>query len=91
MEKIIEFIKRRFPTDNNWCNGNCYFFALILSETFHGDIFYDPIIGHFVAKIDGVYYDWNGVYETDEELINWKTLKEIDPIWARRLERDCVR
>ena len=34
MDEVIEFIKRRFPTDSNWLSGNCYYFAKILQERF---------------------------------------------------------
>ena len=38
MQEVMEFIQRRFPKDSNWTNGNCYYFALILSDRFNGTI-----------------------------------------------------
>ena len=34
MKEIKDFIKRRFPYDNMWMNGNCYWFARILADRF---------------------------------------------------------
>lgn len=34
MNKIEEFINRRFPNDCNWLSGNCYYFAIILKDRF---------------------------------------------------------
>lgn len=60
-EKILEFIKRRFPVDQGWTTRNCYFFALILKSVFFGEIVYDVIAGHFLfLGADGNLYDWNG-------------------------------
>ncbi len=49
INNIIKFIKRRFPNDSNWLNGNCFYFAVILKNRFpKGVIFYDVVIDHFV-------------------------------------------
>lgn len=62
MDPVKEFIDRRFKADCNWLNGNCYYFALILSDRFPGGtIYYDVIYGHFIYLYEGKYYDWSGV------------------------------
>ena len=98
-EELLEFIKRRFPLDNDWCNGNCYWFAAILQARasickYKLDIVYDPIIGHFYAydAKENVYYDWQGAHRIvqDSEFIALDKLIKEDPLWAKRLIHDCL-
>lgn len=91
--EILEFIQRRFKKDSDWLNGNCYWFAKILSirfEHLNGEIFYDPVMGHFVYGVDGVFYDWNGV-SSKATFLSLKEIKEKDSLWYERLIRDCVK
>ena len=81
-DQILEFIKRRFPVDCNWCNGNCYWFAVILTKRFpYLSIYYEPILGHFVAGANNKYYDCTGECKFENEPILFSTLKDSDPIW----------
>ena len=90
-EKIKEFIGRRFPIDCDWTTGNCYWFALILSEQFGLDIYYLPIPGHFVAGNGSEFFDYHGKYEIgDEPIILLGELKRLDPLQAKRLEDNCM-
>ena len=89
-DKVLEFIERRFPVDCNWTTGNCYYFALILSKRFNGDIYYDGINSHFVSLIDDTFYDYNGAYEYNESLIYSEELLQKDPAHYIRLIRDCM-
>ena len=91
--KILDFIYRRFPIDNNWLNGNCFFFASILKSRFkEGIIFYDVIDGHFVTQIDGVKYDWSGIVNEkgNHIYIEWDKFNEYDSLQKKRIERDCI-
>lgn len=92
--EILDFIDRRFSqTDANWMNGNCYWFAKILTERFPGQllIYYIPDVGHFVAgNTRGIYYDWHGMFISDEKYPSIDDIKENDPLWYERLMRDCV-
>lgn len=99
MKKVLDFIHRRFRDyDCNWTNGNCYYFAVILAERFKDEgaiIYYDTVDGHFVCKIDGVFYDWNGVLAFEDEHIEkyvkkWSDLCSEDPIWSNRIVRDVI-
>ena len=90
-DEILEFINRRFPANNgNWLNGNCFWFAKILSIRFpNGEIWYEPIIGHFLYKYENLFYDWNGIYSGN--LTNaFKFDKEYDELVYNRLIRDCI-
>ena len=95
MNQVEEFIQRRFPVDCNWINGNCYYFAVILNTRFqYGRIYYDPIDGHFLFRYCDNYYDWTGKKEyTQREadrFYEWEKLQKIDPLYAKRLVRDCI-
>lgn len=60
-EEINDFIDRRFPIDCHWLDGNCYWFALILSKRFNYlNIYYEPIDGHFLAGNGETFFDWLG-------------------------------
>ena len=91
MQKVMEFIHRRFPKDSNWTNGNCYYFALILSDRFHGTMYYDVIDGHFVTKIQNNYYDYCGLVNLDKRvLIEWNKFEEYDKHQYRRIIEDVL-
>lgn len=92
-DKVLEFIQRRFSTDCNWTDGNCYFLALILADVFGGDIWYECIAGHFVCMIGGMFYDWGGVHDrqADEFYVRWNEFKQYDGLRYERIIRDCCR
>ena len=90
-QEILDFIKRRFPVDCNWCSGNCYWFAVILTKRFpYLSIYYEPILGHFVAGANNKYYDCTGECRFEDEPILFSTLKDSDPLWYERLVKDCI-
>lgn len=91
MDEILDFIKRRFPNDCNWLNGNCYYFAQVLKTRFpQGVIFYDVINGHFIFQHHSKYYDWSGEIQSNEFLIEWDKFDEYDSLQKQRVIRDCV-
>ena len=90
-DEVLEFITRRWECcDANWMNGNCYWFAFILCERFkYLKLYYEYVIGHFLAGANGCYYDWNGKYVEIDHIIPFDELKEKDPIWANRILKNC--
>ena len=38
MEEILEFIKRRFPTDCHWVDGNCFYLKGENTRHFSGEM-----------------------------------------------------
>ena len=94
MDRIEEFIHRRFPVDCDWMTENCYFFAMIIKSVFSGWIVYDPIDGHFLCRTDGGYYDWTGRREYDAEytrnFVDWKTYMWQEPEHASKIMRDYM-
>ena len=96
MDRVEEFIRRRFEEDYNWTTGRCYFFAIILKDIFPGGkIFYDPVAGHFIYRLSGKFYDWTGCREYTkkeiEHFYDWETLANWDILLYKRIERDCIK
>ena len=94
IEVVVEFIKRRFPEDSHWTDGNCYYFALILKDRFEdGIILYDVIEGHFVFQRHGVKFDWRGVVDESGEhnYVEWDKFNEYDHEQYCRVANDCRR
>ena len=89
MNEVEDFIRRRFPIDCHWLDGNCYFFAIILMTRFpQAMLWYNQIEGHFLVSIEGTFYDWTGAVEP-----NWNEITAWDWVDERRKERivrDCI-
>lgn len=98
MDKIEEFINRRFQSDCDWLEGNCYYFARILKMRFKGEIWYDLVEGHFLFRSFDKFYDWGGWREeydfskpeTVENLVKWADYKRVDPVHYERIVRDVI-
>ena len=88
---VEDFIKRRFPIDCHWLDGNCYYFAVILKARFpEGTICYDLIDGHFIFEYKGALYDWTG--KIDRRIcVDWEEYQKIDPEHSARIIRDVVK
>ena len=89
MMNEIEQFNKRFK-DNNWLDGNCYYYALILKDRFGGRIIYDPVVGHFLVKIENKCYDYLGCHKLPETYYDWEELKNIDESYYNRIKRDCI-
>ena len=92
ISEVLDFIDRRFKnTDANWNNGNCYWFAKILTERFKElKIYYIPSEGHFVAGDGKYYFDYNGLITNIYKFVSLDSILQTDPLWYERLMRDCV-
>lgn len=90
---VIEFINRRWSHSNQdykWTDGNCYWFALILVTRFpYLQIYYDTVVGHFVAGDGIAFYDINGRYDS-ANLKAFNEIKSEDESHYKRLIRDCI-
>lgn len=90
--KFIKDLKKVAPREIEelFSLGYCYWFAVILSQRFSGEICYLPIENHFITRIDGRYYDIKGIYNPKEEVYSWKEWQEIEPSNSRIVIRDCI-
>ena len=92
-ENILQFIKKFSDFGNQvvecFTKGNCFWFATVLAIEFAGEIYYDPIVGHFATMIGGVMYDIAGVVKNTRDFISIEEIYEDELLWARLL-RDCV-
>ena len=92
-ENILRFIKKFSDFGNQvvecFTKGNCFWFAIILAMEFSGEIYYDPIVGHFATMIDGVMYDITGAVENTSDFVSLEEIRKDELLWAR-LQRDCV-
>ena len=92
-KNILRFIKKFSDFGNQviecFTEGNCFWFAMVLALEFSGEIYYDPIVGHFATMINGVMYDITGVVENISDFISLEEIRKDELLWAR-LQRDCV-
>ena len=101
---VENFIKKRWQIDSHFLDGNCLWFAIILTIRFPElEIYYlpiqghfivgkdniSPIQGHFIVGKDNTYYDWTGKLKLEEKPILLDKLKKDDPLWYSHLMRDC--
>ena len=91
-DEVLNFIHRRFPSDDNWLSGNCYYFTIILKSRFpYGEIWYDLVEGHFLYEYRGKFYDWSGVVKPNKNhLVNWFTYALDDPLHYERIVKDVI-
>ena len=93
-DQVLEFIKRRFPIDCNWCNGNCYWFAAMLHMRFPNlKIWLFPIENHFMVGDREKFYDWNGIRflsDCEEVPIEWDKVEQFDSLYFQHIVRDCI-
>ena len=92
-KNILRFIKKFSDFGNQvvecFTKGNCFWFAMVLAMEFAGEIYYDPIVGHFATMIDGAMYDITGVVENTSNFVSLEEIRKDELLWAR-LRRDCV-
>lgn len=90
--KYLEFIKGFSQVQDFFLYGYCYWFANILVQRFPElQIYYLPIVNHFVAGTNNHYFDVSGEIIPNEEIYLWEDYKLTDPIHAKRIEKYCIR
>lgn len=79
--------------ESKYMNGDCYPFAKALVKKFQGTLYYLPIDNHFVAYIDGHFFDIRGLLTEDQVSPNftWSEYQLIEPLDAERTEYYCIR
>jgi len=94
----IEFFIERFKEGFNkeeviklFTQGNCYHFAVILSNLYDGEIYHDNIVNHFIFKHKNKFYDITGEVDVKNKDISKLIDIEInDPSHFIILLRDCI-
>lgn len=94
IEEFIENFKRGHDTNaliETFTNGNCYHFATILHTIYpEGRIVYEPVRGHFMLELWGMYYDITGEVLLEHTPPHYMDEKCNDGLLYERLLRDCV-
>ena len=86
--EVVEFIQGFSDAKELFLCGYCYWFAVILANRFHGEIWYMPIENHFICRIDGFYYDVTGRMRPENIVYRWSDYP--DELEKKRIIRDCV-
>ena len=99
-EKVLKFINNykhisKKEIEYAFTNGNCYWFAYILHTVFNGKIYYLPIEGHFICKIENEFYDIKGCIDdsfnyTMDVLYDWNEYCKIEPLDSERVAKYCI-
>lgn len=88
-EEVLDFIYKFNTSRSLFQYGMCYWFAFILKERFHGQIYYHSIDNHFVTMIKGTLYDSIGKVN-DYGFEPWEEYKKKDELETKRIIRDCI-
>lgn len=104
-DKVCQFIEnyKRISFHKNtrekielaFTNGNCYWFAFILSSVFNGTICYLPIEGHFICRIEDEYYDIYGYIDESsnyrmDTIYDWEEYQKIEPKISEKIKAQCI-
>ena len=78
---VEDFIHRRWQVNSHFLDGNCLWFATILTIRFPElEIYYLPIQGHFIVGKNNTYYDWKGKIILKEESLLFEYIKQNRPL-----------
>lgn len=95
---VLDFIAHFKGSEEVFLHGCCYWFAKILyerfelEEDFSVDIMYEPVEGHFLAKIRHRFYDVRGDVTEQyrgKPMYDLYTMMREDIKMYRHLMRDC--
>lgn len=92
MKTISEFLEgmRNEGTVKVFAEGYCYWLAWILRERFGGELMYNPVLGHFCCRVDGVMWDIGGEIEDDGKWQEWWLYEMNEPLDAGRVRKACI-
>ncbi len=92
-DEVLGFIRNFAGSERVFLEGMCYWFAFILKTRFGGEIFYDPVQGHFITKINGRFYDVRGDVTEGYAgcaVYPWDSYCLDDPKHRERIVQDCI-
>ena len=100
IEFIYDFKKSNIPVITDlFTQGYCYYFALMLSDRFGGEIMISEKENHFCCQIKvsvanyeiSECFDINGIIANNRDFVPFSEYEKIDLLRYQRLIRDCVR
>ena len=95
VKEILDFIRGFDKAKETFLNGECFWFAYILSGRFMGRIYYNALDNHFATSIkleNGEYalFDVTGMVKSSEGFVEWVHYDSIDSTHYYRILRDSV-
>lgn len=105
VEKFIKDFKQIFQEEleSVFYNGYCYWFAHILAARFKGEIWFNPMIVHFAAKIGTNLYDVYGKVtpgvdpitgeydELNDDWVEWGEYQRANQEQALQIVQSCIK
>lgn len=94
-KKVLSFINdfkkiNKDVIEELFSNGYCYWFANILANRFDGEIYYLPIMNHFITKIANDFYDIKGIANYNELKYPWVFYQKFEPLESQRIIKNCI-
>lgn len=95
-DEFIESFKSGFDKkeiEDCFLYGNCWYFSLILMNRFESlnpEVYYDPVMNHFVTKIEDKFYDISGEVSNNNKYESWVEFKKKEPNIVKQIENDCI-
>lgn len=98
-------LKRTWGRDWSWVSGGCFAFAEVFQSVFGGELYgictevtesgeTDYPVEHALVKLNGAFYDFNGVADIDaqiSEIKQWKLKQGVDlPVSLKSRDDDYV-
>lgn len=103
-QKVLKFINhftnygKSEQVIDCFTKGNCYYFAICLSERFYNEVswcryVYDPIANHWACDINGRIYDITGELTDTDNFVDWIDFVNTtcDEPYFNRLYENCIK
>lgn len=105
VEKFIKDFKKVFPEEleQTFYHGYCYWFAMILSIRFEGEIWFNPAIVHFAAQVNDTLYDifgvvdpgvdpYTGIYDSEKDKwYSWESYQASHQDEVDSIVKSCIK
>ena len=96
MNRILKFIddfKSKHPNEieDVFMNGYCYWFAMILSIRFKGNIWFNPLLVHFASNIGVYLYDISGMITDTYGWVSWEVYQRTNQEEALQIVKSIIK
>ena len=94
--KVLSFIEQitiKYPKEikDVFSNGYCFWFAIILRERFHGEIWFNSSLVHFATCIEDRLFDVNGMIDDTYGWMPWTEFQERNHYEAQQVIRTVIK